>query len=428
MVAMRRLLPTSIALVAVLVVAVFGFARGADAKAPSQAGAAPPDPSVLAVLGSGSRAVLARVDPVSLRPMGKRVRIGSFAGPEAVSPDGSTLALGSIQSGSVALRLVDLRSMRVVATIGLRDVSDLSNLAWVGTRRLVATSVFSDVSVRLTAVDPRSRRVVWRRDASGSLVASAAGASRVVLALAPFERIGPTRLVAVDAAGRLRSVALDRIASGFRQDQGSGTFRGEQRHPGLAVDPAGNRAFVVGAGEPVAEVDLATMGVAYHGGTRAPAKLVDGPVRAARWLGNGLIAVTGYDGHTSTDPGGNPQETSTPAGLTLIDTRDWSSRVVDRSAGAIVVADDTIVTYGAGFEGAGSAVGVSGYSLDGTPRFHVLARETIDWLQAGGGMAYAWGPVNRASRARLSVVDLASGAVVRTATINVSRFGLLAAS
>ena len=31
------------------------------------------------------------------------------------------------------------------------------------------------------------------------------------------------------------------------------------RRPGLAVDPVGRRAFVVGAGEPVAEVDLQTL-------------------------------------------------------------------------------------------------------------------------------------------------------------------------
>ena len=72
--------------------------------------------------------------------------------------------------------------------------------------------------------------------------------------------IGPARVAVVDAGGRVRTVSLPGIAAGFQEpadwDKVGASSRRAQ--PGLAVDPDGRRAFVVGAGDPLAVVDLRT--------------------------------------------------------------------------------------------------------------------------------------------------------------------------
>ena len=65
---------------------------------------------------------------------------------------------------------------------------------------------------------------------------------------------------------------------------------------------------------------------------------------------------------------------------------------------------------------AATGIGLAAYSLDGTPRFHILAGPVAS-IQAGAGMAYVRWPENpgdEESAAQISVVDLATGQVVRT--------------
>jgi hypothetical protein len=65
-------------------------------------------------------------------------------------------------------------------------------------------------------------------------------------------------LTTVSASGVVRSVVLSRIATGRREPDENNSL-GVQRFAGLAVDLRGNRAFAVGAEEPIAEVDLGTL-------------------------------------------------------------------------------------------------------------------------------------------------------------------------
>ena len=129
--------------------------------------------------------------------------------------------------------------------------------------------------------------------------------------------------------------------------------------------PAGNRAYVIGAGEPFAEVDLAAMTVAYHGagaGSRSLAKAVNGPERTATWLGNGLIAVTGSDAHSvvgAKDGQSFEHVWWTPAGLTLVDTKDWSSRLIDPNATSVEVANGLLLATGPGIAPGAASQAVS---------------------------------------------------------------------
>lgn len=135
----------------------------------------------------------------------------------------------------------------------------------------------------------------------------------------------------------LRAVTLAEIDAGFKQlddSDGSGP-RMEQVVPGIAADPAGRRVYVVPGGGPLAEVDLASLQVTYHRLGRstsllqrlarwwappAEAKILSGPSRNALWLGDGELAVTGYDGSAA----GHHREI--PSGLELIDTANWTVR------------------------------------------------------------------------------------------------------
>ena len=370
---------------------------------------------LLAITGQGPAARLVPADPVSLRPAGRSTQVGRYVWPWSRSPDGSRVALGAQQPAG--LRFVDLNRMRTLGAVRLSGHDDVSAVTWVRPRLvLAAVGLFFVV-----AVDPVAQRVLWTRTLPNEFEEVQRSATGFVFLAPPSgadgKDIGPTTLVSVDAAGAVRSAVLDRIQSGFHHDEQTGVFIGEQRRPGLAVDPVGNRAYVVGAGEPVAEIDLATMTVAYHGGSRSPEKALSGPIREARWLANGQIAVTGYDTRAWIDSEGQEQELTTPAGLTLIDTRSWTSRPIDPDATSVAVSGELLLAYAWSYDATvaqASGIGVAAYALDGTPRFHVLDGPVAS-VQAGAGLAYIWRPVEEGSdETRLAIVDLAAGRVLRT--------------
>jgi hypothetical protein len=149
---------------------------------------------------------------------------------------------------------------------------------------------------------------------------------------------------------------------------------------------------VVGADEPIAEIDLAAMSVTYHGGSRTLAKAVSGPERAAMWLGNGMVAVAGVDSSVTTDAQGRLRQARTPSGLALIDTRAWTARLLQPDAAAATVVGRSLLAYGTGYDSAGGITGsgLTIYGLDGTPRLHLFGRTPIWDVRARGGLAYAF--------------------------------------
>ena len=378
---MRRL-PVLLALAAVLTAAL---AAGAVTASPQP---------LLAAVGEGSATRLTAVDPLTLAPVGRSMQIGRYVFPSARSPDGTQLVLARTDRAS--LRVVDLRRMKTLRAFPLGG-SYVDGIAWLEPRLVVAVVD----GFRAVGVDPVSKRVRWRVALPNQVESIERSPSGFVLLVRsgewPPSGIGPTTLLTIGAAGKLRSVLLDRIRSGADFTETPPTV--ELRRPGLAVDPVGNRAFVIGAGEPFAEVDLAAMTVAYHGGSgsRSLAKAVNGPERNATWLGNGLIAVTGSDAHSvvGTKDGQSFEHVWwTPAGLTLVDTKDWSSRLIDPNATSVEVANGLLLATAWTYDSAVSAatgIGLAAYSLDGTPRFHLLAGPVAS-IQAGAGMAYVRWP------------------------------------
>jgi hypothetical protein len=454
-----------------------GPSRGPDGPAASAPAGAPPSlPSapatsaapaarsagpVLGVVWDGKEgaetAELTWLHPLTLRPRpGRRLALGDHGVGWAVAPDQSlALLAGGGDSNDGRLLVVDPRRLRRLGAIRLREWWEWPFASsWVGRSRVVlaGSSLIErpekDLSaVAVTVVDPLERRVRGQRKLAGQLLASGRLPDGLVLLLGPPDGIAPTRLVVVDGRGRVRAAPLPGILAGFQEpsDWNSPTSSSRRAQPGLAVDPAGRRAFVVAAGAPVAEVDLATLGVAWHPlderaglGARladwllpaAEAKTVHGPVRLAAWLGDGLLAVWGHDDSRPEVHGPTVEQWRRPAGLQLIDTRTWTATTIDPRASGAVAAHGRLLSFG-------RLVGppatpdtqtptVRGYGLtvfgpgDRRP-VHLFGAQQVIWLQVNGDRAYVdltatsdffTNPDPFARDRQVGVVDLASNRVV----------------
>jgi hypothetical protein len=267
----------------------------------------------------------------------------------------------------------------------------------------------------VTAVDPAARRVVAQRTLLGELLASGRLSDGLVLLLGPPSGIGPARVTAVDAHGRSRTVSLPGIAAGFQEpaDWSRAGASSRRVQPGLAVDPDGRRAFVVGAGTPVAEVDLHSLGVAWHrteprpGPLRrladwllpaAEAKSVYGPVRMAAWLGDGLLAVWGQDERKPVVRGPTvEQQWLRPAGLRLVDTRTWRATTIQPDAGGAVWAGGRLLAFGRllgspadpdADEPTQRTYGLTVFGPGDRRPVHLFGNRQVTWLEVSGGRAY----------------------------------------
>jgi hypothetical protein len=380
---------------------------------------------------------LVRIDPDTLRPRGDTgVGVGS-AGcaarsggqacwtipPWSFSPDRTLLAVArNHRTAARSLRLVRIGRMRVEADVPIAGGA-VGLIAWPVRRRILAVQeVCCDERQRLLVVDVARRRVAASRPLGGTVVRAAHTARELVLLVAPAKRIGPARLAVVDSRGAIRSATLERILAGSRR-VGRLQYRVEQR--ALAVDPTGRRAFVMGR-KLVADVDLVSGVVSHHELARpasllgrlrdwldpvAHAKGATGPTRSAVWLGGGILAVTGADEESFTDARDRDQTRIRPAGLSLVDTRNWTARTIDRGATDVRVAGDLLLATGFSWDtasGEEQGIGLTAYGLDGDKRFQLFDGRQAWIEQVYDGRAYVRA-LQPDGRAPLRVVDLAAG-------------------
>jgi hypothetical protein len=189
------------------------------------------------------------------------------------------------------------------------------------------------------------------------------------------------------------------------------------RTPGLAVDPSGRRAYVVSAAPYVIEADLEQRSVDAHRleahrslGDRlrqliepdAEASTRVGAVREAAWIGGGHIAFSGYDNGAVWRPDEGLEALRRPAGLHVIDTRDWRVRTLDERASKFVAASGMLLT--------GDGNGLTAYSPGGDARFRVLDGRRVEIVASAGSLVYVRTP----PEAALQVVDVVQERVVRT--------------
>src|SRR5205814_8698871 len=65
-----------------------------------------------------------------------------------------------------------------------------------------------------------------------------------------------------------------------------------------------------------------------------------------RWLGSGVVAVTGGDETATVDASNQVHVSWAPAGLTLIDTNTWGTKLIDRGADSFAVDGDSLLVTG----------------------------------------------------------------------------------
>lgn len=346
---------------------------------------------------------IAWVDPVTLR----RTREDRAALPEqtglwAVSPHGLWVST-ELRRG---IRIIDTKRLTSVATI--QTDRGPSALAWLSDDLLATVT-----SGKATLWDARGHQIESFELAPGDRVTTwHSGAGRLIALVAPDVRggHGAARLLEISGAG-MEVVALDRVAAGYDPEMGE---HGTLLTPGLAYDPVGQRAFVVPPDGPIAEVDLDGLTVTYHSTETYPveavatalvpaasAKLSGSATREAVWLGEGLIAVSGFDNGTFRPDG-------QPAGVTIIDTRDWSICLLDRRPTRIALTGGTLLAWGGGDFGEQGGVGLMGYALADGRRWHLFGRQYID-VHVYDGYAYA---INSWDGWHVSTVDVSSGRIL----------------
>jgi hypothetical protein len=428
---------------AALIVVGCGVGGGRDTSTQSTTVVVPPATTaatartggpLVGVISSDTMATeLAPLDPRTLRSLpGDRLKLPGSWATLAVAPDRSRAVLGSEAGDLTVIDLVHLRRLGVVRT-------DLPGAAifgwsWVGRAHLLLIDTSQQAATQVLAVDVNARRVVRRQRLGGVVQGYARLPRGLALLVTPANEIGRARLVVADANAGLRTVALAEINAGFKQfddTDGSGP-RMEQAVPGIAADPTGRRVYVIPDGGPLAEVDLASLEVTYHRLGRsasllqrlarwwappAEAKILSGPSRNALWLGNGQLAVTGYDGSAK----GHHREI--PSGLELIDTADWTVRQVDRPSSSALLAAGRLLAFGTAFgtgaDGANQGYGLTLYGPGDRQPVHRFGAKQVSWIQVNGDLAYAeLMDANLSDAEGYAVIDLRSGHLLHQGTGN----------
>jgi hypothetical protein len=379
----------------------------AAARASGDTGAAP-----LLGMVQGAALELARIDPQTLQPVaGPRVVVGSggcasrnggeacwTVPPWTFSPDGTLLAVArNAGAGTPSLRIVDVAGMRVTDDVPVSG-GVVGGLVWLRRARLLALQErCCSEAQRLLVVDLSSRRVVARRSLGGSVEQIGSTRDALVVLVAPAHSIGAARLAVVTPRGAVRVVRLKGVLAGTKLVSAS-PYRARVHRPGLALNPDGATAFVVDEAT-VAKIDLRSLAVSYHTFSRSPAahvKVFDGPTRVARWVGGGIIAVSGIDGLGTS---------IRPFGLDLLDTRSWTAKTIDPGATGFVLTGESLLATG-------SSVGLSAYDLNGKKRFQLFDGQSAWVSQVYGGVAYVGIAGADAARRPLQAVDLTAGRVV----------------
>jgi hypothetical protein len=417
-------------------VALAGLAGGSTRPLVLRAGASPSP--LLGIDYAPRQSWLERLSRKTLRALpDRRLRLDEFTGSWSYSPDRSLLALGNQSSTAVTysparIRLVDARTLRRVRNVQLGLTGEVTYTYWATADRLLALVQSRDdpgnegdppvVTERIVVVDPETGTVRASAKLEGRVAALATEDDALALVL-EGSSYGPVRFVVAHGDGRFASVVLEDISAGSRQ-----TSDGPLRQDDVAVtlDRQGARAYVVAAGQPVAEVALATLAVGYHTPTQPVSLLgrlhdwlepeaqakgpLEGSWRYAVWLGDGQLAVYGRDMWTYQAADG-PAFRERPSGLLVIDTRGWSARMVDPRSSEVVVAADALLSWGTGWDSGtdrwvGTGLGI--FDPSGSQVFHLYGRRMISDVQVVGHRAFV------ARGTGYAIVDVRTGKQLRT--------------
>jgi hypothetical protein len=373
-----------------------------------------------------------RLDPRTLEPLpGRRVALPYGISGWAWSPDRRLLALGDLDDDVV--HVVDPARMRLVRKVRFGIVARApQQVAWLGPRRLAVVAGDAGDGAYLLTVDPVAGRVLSRRRLAPAILGGVVAGDRLVLLRTPMGRIGTPGLLVMGPDGGVRAVELGGIQAGFQDppDWDRPGAYGVFRDAGLAVDPAGGRAFVVAAGATVAEVDLAGLDVTYHSLRQprsllrrlahwlvppAEAKLAAGTWRSACWLGGGTLAVWGTDARVAGDTPAELRSDTRSSGIKLVDTRTWTVRALDPEATAVRWRAGRLLAFGSVWDGRAQRERGNGLTVHGPgsrPPRHLLGDLAVLDAHLHGDLVYA-SVDNGGEQPGYLVVSLREGRVLR---------------
>ncbi len=396
------------------------YGRSASARRLPLRSLRPATAHLTAIVEAHGRYRLARVDPSTLRTVRTSAWRSGWDWGWVTSPDDSRVAVAACRRKctSFALRFASATTLRWAPHTVPLDGGFYAGL-WPRPGKLYAL-VGGDTTLALDTVDTVSRKVVTSQSLAAPLLQLARSADGLVVLAGTFNAIVPVRLLVIGSDGTVRTVTVQRILAGTHYDTKSQDPIGATNLPGLAVDPSSGIAYVIDPSGLVATVDLGNLSVAYHqlgSGSLlariadwltppAEAKGTNGNQLVAQWLGKGLIAVAGT------------QETATaqvdsyrPTGLRIIDTRNWSVRMLDQQADTFMVADGLLLATGRRSSYGNTqhvhGEGLAAYGPDGALRWRVKGL---------GGQLYL-ADVYRSlalvdGHGTLHLVDLATGRVM----------------
>jgi hypothetical protein len=308
---------------------------------------------LLGFVAQGKKLSLVKLNASTLAPVSKALPTGSAdVSYVARSPGRGTRV--AFAAGASSLRFLDRTHMRWDGRVAFpgRPATALWNYA----NKLVTLTETAQVVV----VDPTKRRLRAQRSVGGTLGAFAAAGDRIVAIVAPLDGIGRAKLAVIDDAGRVRITPLPQIRAGSETVDNGSVHRYEW--PALAVDPSGTQAAVISAQGTIVAIRLDSLAATVHAARAVAAvrKNANGSYRTARWTLTGTVALSGAD---STFDG--VTERTTPAGLTLLDSRDWNARSVDTDTSEVAYSPitDVLLAYGPN--------GLARYGTDGTQRFRL---------------------------------------------------------
>ncbi len=273
-------------------------------------------------------------------------------------------------------------------------------LSWDGNDRLLVLAGHCCAgSAEVVNLSARSGTVTERRRVRGTVVRFARSRTGFVLLAAPRNRIGLAELVVADGR-RLRTVKFARIEAGLVPGSLRNAAISTDRFPGLAVDRAGRRGYVVDPDGTIAVVSLGSLQVSYHRASTsrtlferldswleptAQAKGDRGPWRQAQWLGDGLLAVTGTDWDAKGSVSGNViSETlhERPTGLEILNTRTWQQHTLDPNADTLTITDGLLLATGTRWDvtpgkNRTSGEGLVAYDARGHVRFRLFGGRSV---------------------------------------------------
>jgi hypothetical protein len=343
---------------------------------------------VYAVTGGSGETWISRRNPRTLGQLGPAVPLGTWEYVAGLSPDASLVALITPNASPVSMRFLDVVRMRWGKTV---VIPYWSAVRWIAPRRLVVLGEHPD-GLRGVIVDAERGRIVRQIRVPGHIDAeyaepTPAGMALLLSPLTP-RSMGPVLVGVIRPSGAVRVVEISRIASGHVE---------RSRRPTLIADPSTARVYVFGGlDEPVAEVDLRTLAVSYRV-LRGPRPLADtlGTERFGTWLAPGRIAIGGWD---------DSKTQTLRLGLSLVDTKTWRLRRIDRDADFFAKSGDQLLALH--MDGS-----LAAYGLDGRRRFDVGEPVfSLGAVASNGRYVYAYN-LAPGAKATALVVDAQAGAI-----------------